>query len=138
MSRWSGTFGEGLLGTFRSPFYRVTRSFQIHQSEPLSGLHDYTFTLYQSTSRTRLNHHKIKKKGENILSKNITPHHIPSKPNSNILSRQPGYNEGIDDNNDIVYDITIFHPHTPFKSLRINPCHWYPCSCQASFKIDQT
>ena len=29
------------------------------------------------------------------------PHHIPGKPNSGILSGRPGYNEGIDDNDDI-------------------------------------
>ena len=29
------------------------------------------------------------------------PHHIPGKPSSGILSRRPGYNEGIDDNDDI-------------------------------------
>src|SRR5215471_19062837 len=115
MSRWSGTFGEGSLGTFRSPFYRVTRSFQIHQSKLLSGLHDYTFIPYQSTSRTRLNHHKIKKKRrKHSLQKNFTPHHIPAKPNSNILSRRPGYNEGIDDNND--NDIIFFIKNTPFIS----------------------
>src|SRR5215471_11705667 len=117
MSRWSGTFGEGSLGTFRSPFYRVTRSFQIHQSKLLSGLLDYTFIPYQPTSRTRLNHHKIKKKGENIhFKKNFTPHHIPAKPNSNILLRRPGYNEGIDDNNDNESTTSFFHQNTPFIS----------------------
>src|SRR5215471_18953445 len=102
MSRWSGMFGGGSFGTFRFPFYRATRSFQIHQSELLSRLHDYTFVPYQSTSWTRLYYHKkSKKKEKTSLQKIFTPHHIPGKPSSGILSRRPGYNEGIDDNDDI-------------------------------------
>src|SRR5215471_10948298 len=101
MSRWSGMFGGGSFGTFRFPFYRATRSFRIHQSELLSRLHDYTFVPYQSTSWTRLYYHKKSKKGENITSKIFMPHHIPGKPSSGILSRRPGYNKGIDDNDNI-------------------------------------
>src|SRR5215471_15560308 len=90
MSRWSGTFGEGLFGTFRSPFYRVTRSFRIHQSKLLPGLHDFhSLSIYLLDE----DYHKIKKKKEKTFyqKKKQTlqkPKKNKKKKGENILSKK--------------------------------------------------